>query len=97
MIDALIKKKNKTAVLLINTVESPNSHNPNSHLYGISDYLGCDYKLYPYIHTPNSHTYPNSHILFSLTKIWLFGYGKDFEENLAWILSLVDQSFWEIV
>ena len=84
MIDALIKKKNKTAVLLINTVESPNSHNPNSHLH-------------PYIHTPNSHTYPNSHILFSLTKIWLFGYGKDFEENLAWILSLVDQSFWEIV
>ena len=33
--------------------------------------------------TPNSHTYPNghtnpiSHTLFALTKMWLFGYGKN--------------------
>ena len=37
-----------------NTVESPNSH------------------------TQNSHIYPNSHTLFGLTKMWLFGYAKDF-------------------
>ena len=35
--------------------------------------------------TPNSHTYPNSHVPLALTKMWLFGYGKDF----GWIACIL--------
>ena len=37
----------------------------------------------PNSHTPKSHTYPNSHTLFGLTKMWLFGYVKDFKRKIS--------------
>ena len=35
------------------------------------------------VEPPNSHTYPNSHTLFGLTKMWLFGYFKDFKRKIS--------------
>ena len=33
--------------------------------------------------TPNSHTYTNSHTLFCLTKMWLFGYVKAITRKIS--------------
>ena len=68
----LIPVKMRSA-LLQNTVASHNSHTPNSHTHSNS-------------HTyPNGHTYPISHTLFALSKMWLFGYVKNFGKKYIFV------------